>query len=104
MQIQINTDKNISGNEAFAHSVEEVLKHVLSRFSDQITRVEAHFSDVNSSAKSGAPDKRCLLEVRVAGQQPIAVSEQAQSLDQAVKSAAHQMVHLLESKLGKHKR
>ena len=101
MQVQINTDKNISGDEAFAQSVEDVLRHVLSRFSAQITRIEVHLSDENSAAKSGIMDKRCLLEVRLAGQQPVAVSEQAQSVEQAVKGAAKKMVNLLETELGK---
>ncbi len=101
MQVQINTDKNISGDEAFAQSIEDVLRRVLSRFSDQITRIEVHLSDENSAAKSGMADKRCLLEVRLAGQQPIVVSEQAQSVEQAVKGAAQQMVSLIETELGK---
>ena len=101
MQIQINTDKNVSGHEALAQSVEDVLRRVLSRFSDQITRIEVHLSDENSAAKSGMTDKRCLLEVRLAGLQPIAVSEQAQTVGQAVTGAAQQMVHLLETELGK---
>jgi len=101
MQIQINTDKNISGHEALAQSVKDVLMSVLSRFSDQITRIEVHLSDDNSAANSGITDKRCLLEVRLAGQQPIAVSEQAQTVEQAVTGAAHKMVNLLETNLGK---
>ena len=83
MQIQINTDKNISGHEALAQSIEDVLRNVLSRFSDQITRIEVHLSDDNSAIKSGMTDKHCLLEVRPAGQQPITVSAQAQTVEQA---------------------
>ena len=46
-------------------------------------------------------DKRCLLEVRLAGRQPASVSEQAQTVDQAVRGAAQKMVSSLESELGK---
>ena len=101
MKIQINTDKNIPGNEALTHSVETILEQVLARFSDQITRIEVHLSDENSAAKSGMPDKRCLLEVRLAGRQPASVSEQAQTVDQAVRGAAQKMVSSLESEMGK---
>lgn len=101
MKIQINTDKNIPGHEADAHSVETILEHALARFSDQITRIEVHLSDENSAAKSGMVDKRCLLEVRLAGRQPTSVSDQAQTVDQAVRGAAHKMVSSLESELGK---
>lgn len=105
MKIQINTDKNIPGHEALAHSVETILEQVLARFSDQVTRIEVHLSDENSAAKAGMPDKRCLLEARLAGRQPVSVSEQAQTVEQAVKGAAQKMVSSLESetgKLGKH--
>ena len=101
MQIQINTDKNISGHEALTQSVEDILRPDLSRFTDQITRIEVHLSDENSAAKSGTVDKRCLLEVRLAGRQPASVSEQAQTVDQAVRGAAQKMISSLESELGK---
>jgi len=105
MKIQINTDKNIPGHEALAHSVETILEQVLARFSDQITRIEVHLSDENSAGKFGLADKRCLLEVRLAEHQPASVSEQAQTVDKAVRGAAQKMVSSLESeqgKLGKH--
>ncbi len=70
MHIQINTDKNISGDAAVAQRVEETLNHVLARFSDQVTRLEVHLSDVNSTSKSGVMDKRCMLEARLAGLAP----------------------------------
>ena len=101
MKIQINTDKNIPGNEALTHSVETILEQVLARFSDQITRIEVHLSDENSAAKAGMVDKRCLLEVRLAGRQPASVSEQAQTVEQAVRGAAQKMLSSLESEMGK---
>ena len=101
MQIQINTDKNISGQYALVQSVEDILKSDLSRFSDQITRIEVHLSDEDSSAKSGMTDKRCLLEVRLAGERPIAISEQAETIEEAVTDATQQMVNLLETELVK---
>ena len=101
MQIQTNTDRNISGHDALAQNVEEILERLLGRFGEQITRVEVHLSDENGSTKSGADDKRCLLEVRLAGQQPVSVSEQAHTVNAAVTGAAHKMIHLLETELGK---
>ncbi|MDX2319555.1 MAG: HPF/RaiA family ribosome-associated protein [Moritella sp.] len=102
MKIQINTDKNISGQDELTQSVEDVLRSDLSRFSEQITRIEVHLSDENSSAKSGTVDKRCLLEVRLAGERPIAINEHAETIGEAVTDASQQMVHLLETELAKH--
>ena len=101
MQIQINTDKNISANEGRVQDIEETLTHVLARFEERITRIEVHLSDENSTAKSGVIDKRCLLEVRLAGRDPRSVSDMALTVEQAVSGAAHKMVNMLERDLGK---
>ena len=101
MHIQVNTDKNISGHKARVQDIEDTLNHILARFEDRITRIEVHLSDENSTSKSGVIDKRCLLEVRLAGRDPRSVSDLALTVDQAVNGAVHKMVSLLERDLGK---
>ena len=100
MQIQINTDHNIEGHEELAAQVRSIVKSALSRISDHITRVEVHLSD-ESSHKSSQNDKRCIMEARLEGRQPIAVNHQAATLDQAVGGAADQLTRLIESTLGR---
>lgn len=100
MQIQINTDHNIEGREALADHVSAVVETALNRVSDHITRVEVHLSDENGD-KGGANDKRCMLEARLGGRQPIAVTHQAATLEQAVDGAAVKLVRLIESTLGR---
>lgn len=101
MLIQLNTDGNILGNEALAQQVEIVLTDALARYTQHITRLEVHLSDVNSEAKQGAEDMRCLLEARLAGRQPTAVSHQAATLEQALNGAADKLKSSLESTLGR---
>lgn len=101
MQIQINTDRHIAGHETLASGVEQTLRAALDRFGDKVTRLEVHLSDEDSAAKSGTMDKRCVLEARVAGWQPLAVSDQAATINQAVSGAATKLISLLESELGK---
>lgn len=101
MQVQINTDGNIEGDNALTQQVEAVVRAALDRFSEQITRVEVHLSDENSGHKSGAKDKRCLLEVRLAGREPIAASDEAPTVEEAVDGAAQKMKHRLDSTLGR---
>ncbi len=106
MQIQLNTDESVDGREALGRHAEEVVRRTLGRFSDDVTRVEIHLSDVNGQ-KAGENDKRCLMEARVAGRQPIAVTEQANSLHQAIDGAAQKLKRSLDStlsKMGDHKR
>lgn len=100
MQIQVNTDDNVEGREELASRVETEITTVLSRFSDQITRVEVHLSDENAG-KSGGSDKRCLIEARLTGQQPVAVSHQGSTIEEAYSGAAKKLRRSLESTLGR---
>jgi hypothetical protein len=101
MQIQINTDGNIEGHEQLAQQVEAVVRDGLQRCIEKITRVEVHLSDENSDKKFGVEDKRCLLEARPAGHQPIAVSHEAATTELAVEGALERLTHLLDDTLGR---
>ncbi|MGR6034654.1 MAG: HPF/RaiA family ribosome-associated protein [Candidatus Nitrosoglobus sp.] len=100
MQIRVNTDSNIKNGEGLAQQVRTTVVSALERFGDRITRVEAHLSDENSH-KFGTDDKRCLLEARLAGLQPIAASHQAATLQQAIDGAAEKLKSAIDSTLGR---
>jgi ribosome-associated translation inhibitor RaiA len=101
MHIQFNTDRNIEGDEAMTHLVESVVHGTLDRFSEQITRVEIHVSDENSNKKGGSDVIRCLMEARLGGMQPVAVTHNAGTVVEAVDGAAGKMQRSLESTLGR---
>jgi len=101
MQIQIRTDHNIEGDEALADYVSNVIKDALSRFSDRITSVDVHLSNQNSEQQDGNDSLRCMIEARLEGHQPLAVTEQSATLYQAVDSAADKMTHLIDHTLGR---
>ncbi len=101
MQIQISTDHNIEGNEALSAYVSSETEQALSRFSDHITRVEVHLSDENSDKKGGKDCMKCVMEARLEGRQPTAVTHQATTLDQAVKGALNKLTRLIESTVGR---
>jgi len=100
MQIQVNTDRNIEGQEELAAQVEATVANSLSHFSAHITRVEVHLSDENGD-KSGQNDKRCVMEARLEGRQPTAVTCEAATLAEAVAGAADKLESSLESTLGR---
>ncbi|MDP3083640.1 MAG: HPF/RaiA family ribosome-associated protein [Rubrivivax sp.] len=100
MQIQLNTDKHVQGDDALAEWTERELKDKLARFRDQITRVEVHLSDVNG-ARVGDADKRCKLEARLAGRQPVTVSHDAGKVADALQGAAAKLVRALDTALGR---
>lgn len=96
MKIQFNTDKTISGdlrNQTFFTSQ---IADELERFQSHITRIEVHLSDENGK-KEGTNDIICLLEARLEGRQPIAVSSQADTVEKAVSSAIDKLKNSLET-------
>lgn len=100
MQIQINTDHNIQGRESLAGRLGGVVEHALHRFADRITRVEVHLS-VESGGRTGQSDKRCTMEARLEGLQPVAATEHAGTIDQAVHGASEKLLRAIDSTLGK---
>jgi ribosomal subunit interface protein len=101
MLVSVTTDNNIEGSDKLRSYVETLVGDALGRFQDRITRVQVHLADENSRAKSGDKDKRCTMEARVAGLKPIAVSEQAASIDQAISAAADTLEKSLNRTLGR---
>lgn len=100
MHIQLNTDSHIVGSDALSADVEQKVNSALKRFSDRITRVEVHLSDLNS-AKAGPDDKRCVMETRVAGMNPISACHQAPTLALAVDGSLEKLSRALGSAFGK---
>jgi ribosomal subunit interface protein len=100
MKIQVNTDRNIESDERLAEYVEDVIKDSLGRFADQLTRVEVHLSDENAG-KPGENDKRCLVEARLSGRRPTAVTAHANTVRAAIGEAVDKVERALERELGK---
>ncbi|TKB94126.1 MAG: HPF/RaiA family ribosome-associated protein [Nitrospira sp.] len=98
MQIQVNTDNHIHRREEIVALVETSVEGAVGRFRDRITRVEAHLSDTNSHKTKG-DDIRCVLEARLAGHQPIAVTHQASTVELALSGAADKLERSVESTL-----
>jgi len=100
MKVQINTDHNVEGHEALAAHIRGVVDSALSSVSDHITRVEVHLTD-ESGHKDTQNDKRCMMEARLEGRQPIAVTHHATNLHEAVDGAADKLSRLVESTVGR---
>ena len=102
MEIQVNTDNNVEGKQKLENYMTEAISEGLSRFGDLITRVEVHVSDENGN-KKGPNDKRCLLEARLKGLAPIAVTSQEDNVHKAVVTAIDKMKASLNTTVGKMK-
>ena len=102
MTIQINTDNNLNVHEAFGKKLDEIISKTLSHFSEHITRLEVHLSDENGS-KVGINDKKCLLEARLEGRQPIVATQLANNYEQALHGALEKLKSSLDTIIGKMK-
>lgn len=100
MKIQFNTDKTISGEERNEDYFTSLITDELERFESHITRIEVHLTDENGK-KDGQNDIRCLLEARIEGKQPIAVSDQADTIASAVSGALDKLKNSLETIIGR---
>ena len=100
MQVQVNSNHHIESSAGMQNWVASVVEDRLDRFDDLLTRVEVHLSDENA-AKAGAQDKRCQMEARIKGHQPLSVTHKAESLDQAVDGAADKLLRAISNLSGK---
>lgn len=100
MEIQIHTDGAVAAHHAVSAQVGTVIEGALRHFDGQITKVDVHLSDDNST-KGGVDDKRCMLEARMRGHQPLAVTHQAETMDKAVHGAADKMKRTIERTIGR---
>ena len=100
MIIQVNTDHKIDGSERLTEYVKELINGSLSRFTSHLTRIEVHITE-DGAHKGGQGNKKCVLEARVEGMQPIAVTEHAETADLAVKGGLDKLKAALSSIMGK---
>lgn len=100
MKIQYNTDKTIRAEERQEEYFTSMIAEGLKRFQSHLTRIEVHLSDENGN-KEGVNDILCLLEARIEGRQPIAVSCQSDTLEIAVKGAMDKLKTSLDTIIGR---
>lgn len=102
MKIQVNTDSNIDGTETLIAMVEAEVSTALQHFEDRLTRVEVHLGDVDGTKSRGdVADKRCLIEARPEGMQPVVATGVGPSVEQACRDGAKKMQSLLSSTFGR---
>jgi hypothetical protein len=100
MDIQINTANNLDGREALIARLETLVRDRLARFEGRLTRVELHLGDVDGP-RTGGDDIRCQLEARLAGADPLSVTDQAASPDQAAAGALARAITAIERAIGR---
>ncbi len=100
MQIQVNTDNFIHGDERVVEISEAAVEADLGYFSDRLTRIEVHLKDQNAD-KHGPDHIRCTMEARPRGMDPIAAHHDAADIRAALKGAAKTLRGRLNSTFAK---
>jgi ribosome-associated translation inhibitor RaiA len=98
--IQINTDATLTSHAARRERINGLVLNAVERFSERISRVEVHLS-VEHSNHPAEQNVRCLMEARVQGHSPVAVTHRSSSVDDAVEGAGEKLRHALEHTFGR---
>lgn len=99
MHIEINY-RDGKSSQALDDQIRESLQHTLGHLSERLTRLEVHLGDENAQ-KHGANDKRCLVEARPKGLDPIAVETHGEDYYETVRDAAGKLKRALETRFAK---
>ena len=83
-----------------AEHLETVVKDALGRFGENVTRVQAHLTDANST-KANPEEIHCTLEARLAGREPVVVKDQASNAHQAISGAVGKLKRAVATVLAK---
>jgi len=100
MQVMVNSGKHVDTSMAFKTDIRGRVRDKLQRYEEHLTRVEIHLSDENA-LKTGPQDKRCKVEARMKGRDPMSVSYDAGELQQAIDGAMNKLTAVLERNIGK---
>lgn len=100
MQIIVELDDHIAMTPEVEQKVDAAVRSAVGHYAARITRVQVHLSDVNA-AKGGVDDKRCVLEARPAGLDPVAANHHASTIELAIEGAAKRLASVLESTFGR---
>lgn len=98
MLIQVNFAEVESTEPIQAH-VETAVQKAIGHNAEKVTRVEVHLHDDNA-AKSGV-DKRCVMEARISGMDPLTVDHMGTDLYQAITETAGKLGRAVSKKLEK---
>lgn len=86
MQIQINFG-DVPTSEPIQERVEKEVGEALAKWQDRVTRVEVHLHDEDGPKQSNT-DKRCVMEVRLSGRQPMVVEHSCDDMYTSIHTAA----------------
>lgn len=100
MKVLFNIDKTIAGDEDQQKYFTTLIENRLLRFQSIITRIEVHLTDVNGK-KEGHHNIQCVMEARIIGREPVAVTNKDNTTKRAITGAIDKVKISMDTSLGR---
>jgi len=98
MHVEISYAR-LPSSETLSDQVRSEVEKRLARHAERLTRVEVHLKDLNGP--KGGIDKRCMMEARPRGLDPIAVEHEGDDFYQCVREASGKLERALTRRFEK---
>ena len=97
MKVQINYG-DIDHSDAISSHATDCVEAAMTHFVKKVTRVEVHLRD-DKQNRTGPDDLRCMMEVRLAGEQPMTVDARGGDIYAVIKVCADKLNRAVKRKL-----
>lgn len=94
MQIQVHFS-DIENSWAINNHVQQRIAQAIKTGLKQITRIDVHLHDDSGPAKSGTSDKRCTIEMRLAGMDPMSIEQHGNDMYAVINQAIRKLQQTL---------
>lgn len=102
-EIRVHTDDHIHASEHFHQEIESALHGKLRKFEKYITTAEVFFTDMNSR-KGGPDDKKCAIELHLAGRKPYAVTAKGATLREVFRLSSKKLERVVRDTISQYKK
>lgn len=100
-QVQIHWS-DIEKSEALGEHIERQIAHALRHHEGRFTRIDVHVHD-DKAGRKGEADKRCVIEARPAGADPLAVDDHGEDFYATVTSTAKKLERAVQHFVERHR-
>ncbi|HAI13853.1 MAG TPA: ribosome-associated translation inhibitor RaiA [Phycisphaerales bacterium] len=90
MQIQVHFS-DIENSWAINNHVQQRIAQAIKTGLKQITRIDVHLHDDSGPCKSGTSDKRCTIEMRLAGMDPMSIEQHGNDMYAVINQATRKL-------------
>jgi hypothetical protein len=101
MKVQVNASNDVHNKDSLESWADDYLNERLARFGQDLTSIEVQLTDENHATRGGDADKRCMMEARISGRAPVAVTAFGPDQNLAFRAAGEKLEHALDHAFGK---